>query len=94
MTTYQLFALLFPVAVFVAVGLTALGIVRWVNWKYPRQPATELETVTVELEAEDHATGAAHLGKPGISVNEEAVRDLDEASHLIQRVRRQLQRTS
>ena len=77
MTTNQLIALLFPVGTAAAVGLTALGIGRWVNWKYARkEPAP------------------SPSAEESIVINAEVVQALDEADHLIQQARRQLQRAS
>lgn len=79
MTTNQLIALLFPVGTAAAVGLTAFGITRWVNWKYARKEPAPSPSAEESLFT---------------NVNVEVVQALDEADHLIQQARRQLQRAS
>lgn len=66
MTNYQIIALLFPLGVAAACGLFGLGLVKWLNRKYPRAPAeviidTDQATQTFRADPDEATAVARHL---------------------------------
>jgi hypothetical protein len=48
MTNYQLIALLFPLGTAAACGLFGLGLVKWLNRKYPKPNTVDLTAADLE----------------------------------------------